>query len=116
MYILFTLETFIATIKSVMNWLLYTLLGGFFIGFASFFRKMATKSSGSLGGFIIEGLVYGVLAFLFFLFQQNKSTLLLHPWYASLSAVALFLGAFFLYKAFSAGELSLTNIIYLTVS
>lgn len=99
-----------------MPWLLYTLLSGFFIGLASFFRKMATKSSGSLGGFLIEGLVYGILALLFLLLQKNKLSLLAHPWYSSLSALSLFFGAFFLYKAFSIGELSLTNIIYLTIS
>jgi uncharacterized membrane protein len=99
-----------------MTWLLYALLSGLFIGFASFFRKMSTKSSGSLGGFVIEGLVYGVLALLFFLVQQNKSTLIAHPLYSTLSAIALFLGAFFLYKAFSAGALSLTNVLYLAVS
>ena len=99
-----------------MTWLIYALLSGSFIGLASVFRKLATKSSGSLGGFLIEGLVYGALALLFFLFQQNKSTLVAHPWYSSLSALALFLGAFFLYKAFSIGELSLTNIIYLAIS
>lgn len=77
---------------------------------------MATKSSGSLGGFVIEGLVYGVIALLFFLLQQNKSTLIAHPLYSSLSAIALFFGAFFLYKAFSAGQLSLTNVLYLTVA
>jgi hypothetical protein len=56
-----------------MTWLFYALLSGFFIGLASFFRKMASKTSGSLGGFLIEGLVYGMLTLLFFLFQQNKS-------------------------------------------
>jgi uncharacterized membrane protein len=99
-----------------MSWLLYTLLSGLFIGFASFFRKMASKTSGSLGGFIIEGLVYGCITVLFFLFQQNKATLVSHPLYSTLSALALFGGAFFLYKAFSTGTLSLTNIIYLSVS
>ena len=99
-----------------MTWLLYALASGFFIGLASFFRKMATKTSGSLGGFLIEGLVYGLLALLFLLFQQNRSSLLAHPWYASLSALSLFFGAFFLYRAFSVGELSLTTIIYLTLS
>lgn len=99
-----------------MAWLIYVLLSGFFIGLASFFRKMATKSSGSLGGFLIEGLVYGIFALLFFLLQQNKSSLLAHPLFASLSAIALFFGAFFLYRAFSIGELSLTNIIYLAIS
>lgn len=99
-----------------MSWLIYALLSGFFIGFASFFRKMSSKTSGALGGFIIEGLVYGLLALLFLLFQQHKSSLVSHPLYSSLSALALFLGAFFLYKAFSLGALSLTNIIYLAVS
>lgn len=99
-----------------MTWFIYALLGGLFIGFATFFRKMSTKSSGALEGFLIEGLVYGILALLFFLFHQNKSALLAHPWFAAASAVSLFLGAFFLYKAFSAGALSTTNILYLTVS
>lgn len=99
-----------------MTWLIYALLSGCFIGLASFFRKMAIKTSGSLGGFIIEGLVYGILALLFLLMQQSKSSLLTNPLYASLSALALFFGAFFLYRAFSLGELALTNILYLTVS
>ena len=99
-----------------MSWLLYALLSGLFIGSASFFRKMATKSSGPLGGFIIEGLVYGALMLALFLFQQNKSSLISNPWYAAGAAVSLFFGAFFLYRAFSVGELSLTVISYLVVS
>ena len=99
-----------------MSWLVYVILSGSFIGLASFFRKMATKSQGSLGGFIVEGLIYGVLALSFFLIQQHKLSLISHPWFAALSALSLFVGAFFLYKAFSIGELSLTNIIYLAIS
>lgn len=99
-----------------MTWLIYTILSGFFIGFSFFFRKMAAKASGPLGGFIIEGIVYGVLMVIFFLFQQNKGAFFSNPWYASFSAIALFLGALFLYKALAIGELSLTNITYLAIS
>lgn len=97
-------------------WLINTFLAGFFIGVSFFFRKLATKSSGSVNGFIIEGLVYGVLMVLFFLFQKNKSDLFNHPMYASFSAVFLFFGALFLYKALSLGKVTPVNIIYLMVS
>lgn len=99
-----------------MSWLIYTFLGGLFIGSSMFFRKMATKTSGSVGSFIIEGIVYGLLVLCLFLFQKNKVAIFSQPLYASLSAVALFIGAMSLYKALSMGKLSVTNVVYLVLS
>lgn len=99
-----------------MTWLLYTILSGTFIGFSFFFRKMATKAAGPTNSLIVEGLVYGLIIVGFFVLQKNKGDVFSNPWFAALSAASLFVGGMFLFKALEIGKLSVTNILYVSLS